>query len=124
MVSQEVEKYTYRHLVEEPCGDLACFVVERRPIDRYSGYSRQVVWFDQTEYRIQRIEFYDRKESLLKTFTPSGYRQYARRFWRADAMSMVNHQTGKSTDLLWHDYRFGTGLGEGDFTQNALTRED
>ena len=28
---------------------------------------------------------------------------------------MVNRQTGKSTDLIWSNYRFGTGLSESDF---------
>jgi outer membrane lipoprotein-sorting protein len=124
MVNQEVEKFTYRYLGDEACGALACFVVERYPVDRNSGYSRQVVWLDQGEYRVQRIDFYDRKESLLKTFTALGYRTYAQRFWRAETMTMANHQSGKSTELTWSDYRFGTGLGEGDFTQSALTRED
>jgi len=35
---------------------------------------------------------------------------------------MSNHQTGKSTKLLWSDYRFGNGFKEGDFTHNSLKR--
>jgi hypothetical protein len=37
-------------------------------------------------------------------------------------MAMVNHQTGKSTDLLWEEYEFTTGLSESDFNQNSLKR--
>ncbi len=124
LVSPEVEKFTYRHLRDEPCGELACFVVERYPTDDYSGYSRQVRWIDTAEYRTMRIDFHDRKQALLKTFTATGYRQYAGRFWRPDVMTMVNHQSGKSTDLIWSEYRFASGLRAGDFTQNALTREE
>ena len=37
-------------------------------------------------------------------------------------MHMVNHQTGKSTEIQWSVYRFGTGLSERDFNRNALKR--
>ncbi|UCD24829.1 MAG: outer membrane lipoprotein-sorting protein, partial [Gemmatimonadota bacterium] len=69
LVSQEVEKYDYRWLRDEQCGELECAVVERYPRYENSGYTRQVVWWDKAEYRIQRIEFYDRKDALLKTLT-------------------------------------------------------
>jgi len=120
--SQEVEKYTYKYLRDEPCGELTCFVVERYPVDKYSGYSRQVAWIDTQEYRPQKIVFYDRKNAALKTLTYSGYRQYLDKYWRADEMFMENHQTGKSTRLIWSDYRFQTGLTERDFDRNSLKR--
>ena len=37
-------------------------------------------------------------------------------------MNMVNHQNGKSTQLLFTNYTFGTGLDESDFSQNSLKR--
>ncbi len=120
--SQEVEKYTYKYLRDESCNGLECFVLERYPVDKDSGYTRQVVWLDKQEYRPQKIVFYDRKNSLLKTLTYSGYRQYLDKFWRADEMFMENHQTGKSTRLIWSDYRFKTGLQERDFDRNSLSR--
>jgi len=33
---------------------------------------------------------------------------------------MVNHQTGKSTDLLYSDYSFGAGLNDSDFVRGVL----
>ena len=120
--SQEVEKYTYTHLRDEACGDMQCFVVERIPTDKYSGYTKQIAWIDQAEYRVIKIEFYDRKKTLLKTLDFEGYQQYLEQYWRPDLMKMVNHQTGKSTDLAWSDYAFKNGLKDGDFTKNSLKR--
>ncbi len=120
--SQEVEKYTYNYLRDEACGELECFVIERDPTDKYSGYTRQVVWIDKTEYRPQKIDYYDRKNSLLKTLTFKDYRQFLDRYWRSHDMYMENHQTGKSTRLSWSDYRFKTGLTERDFDRNSLKR--
>lgn len=122
MRSQEVEKYTYKFLKEEPCGELTCFVSERYPTDKYSGYTRQITWLDTKEYRVQKVEYYDRKESLLKTLTMTDYKLYKDKFWRPGKMHMVNHQTGKATELFWTNYTFDAGLKESDFTQNSLMR--
>lgn len=120
--AQEVAKYTYRYLRNEPCGSLECFVVERFPVYEHSGYTRMIAWIDTEEYRSWKIEFYDRKEDLLKTLTFSDYKQYLGKFWRSLDLSMENHQTGKSTKLQYDGYRFRTGLTEADFTRDKLKR--
>lgn len=122
MSSQEIEKYDYKYLKDEACGELTCFVIERFPKDEYSGYTRQIAWIDQGEYRIQKVEYYDRKESLLKTFTVSNYQQFLDQYWRPIESLMVNHQTGKSTTLSWENYKFQTGLSDSNFTKNSLKR--
>jgi len=120
LVSQELDKYEYRFVRTEACGALECAVVERVPHYENSGYTKQVVWWDTAEYRIQRIDFYDRRDALLKTLTYHDYKRYLDRYWRPDRMSMENHQNGKSTELLFLDWRFANGFTEGDFTPTRL----
>lgn len=120
--SQEVEKYTYKYLNQKPCGNKTCFVIERFPVDANSGYKRQVVEMDTDEYRIWKVDYYDRKNSMLKTLTTANYQQYLSRFWRPHTMTMVNHQTGKSTVLKWSNFSFKSGLNDSDFTQASLKR--
>lgn len=122
IVSQEVEKYTYKYLREESLDGQACFVQERYPTDKNSGYTRQIAWIDKTHYRIMKIDYYDRKNELLKTLSFRGYKQYLEQFWRADEMFMNNHQSGKSTLLKWSNYRFRSGLKSSDFDQARLQR--
>ncbi|MDO8704180.1 MAG: outer membrane lipoprotein-sorting protein [Sulfuricaulis sp.] len=122
IASQEVEKYTYKHLRDETHEGKPCFVIERYPVDKHSGYTRQVVWIDQAEYRPWKIDFHDRKDSLLKTLVWRGYRQYLAKYWRADEMFMQNHQSGKSTLLKWSDYKFRAGLRAADFNEASLSR--
>ncbi|MFW1678366.1 outer membrane lipoprotein-sorting protein [Pontibacter sp. JAM-7] len=124
LASFEVAKYHYRYLRDEVCPDqpMTCHVAEYYPNDPHSGYTRQIVWLDVDEYRPWKIEFYDRKNSLLKTLTHSDYQQYLNHYWRPDRMLMVNHQTGKSTELTWQNYRFQTGLDAADFNRNSLKR--
>ncbi len=120
--SAEVEKYTYRYLRDEECADDLCFVVERFPVDKKSGYTRQVTWIDQSEYRLRRVDYYDRKGDLLKTMELAGYQQYLDKFWRADQLIMTNKQTAKRTTLNFSDYQFRTGLKDKDFSREALSR--
>ena len=120
--SQEVEKYTYKYLRDDTVGGIEYFVVERYPVDKKSGYSKQIVWIDKSEYRNKKIEFYDRKGDLQKTLTYNNYKQYLGKFWRAEEMFMENHQTGKSTLLSWEEYKFQTDLSERDFNRHSLKR--
>jgi len=120
--SQEIDKYTYKYIKDEILNGIDSFVVERYPAYKHSGYTRQVAWVNKQEYRAEKIDFYDRKNTLLKTLTYSGYQKYLDKFWRADVMHMVNHQTGKSTTLTWNNYQFKTGLTDRDFNRNSLKR--
>lgn len=122
LTSLELNKYEYKYLRSEACGDLLCDVIERYPRYEHSGYTKQITWIDQETYQVRKIEFYDRKDQLLKTLSFENYQQYEGGYWRALKMSMVNHQTGKSTDLLFSDYRFKTGLKDNDFVKAVLRR--
>lgn len=120
--SFEVEKYSYKYLGVEELNGLTNFKVEQYPVDENSGYTRRIVWLDTLEYRIHKVDFYDRKDSLLKTLTFSDYKQYLAKHWRADNQEMINHQNGKSTELKWTNYDFKTGLTDSDFNRNSLKR--
>jgi outer membrane lipoprotein-sorting protein len=120
--SFEVPKYKYKHLRDEKLNDKDCFVIELSPQYEESGYTRQISWIDKERYILLKVEYYDRKDALLKTLEFKGYRQYLNQYWRADEMLMTNHQTGKSTTLLSENYKFRTGLTDRDFDQSALQR--
>jgi outer membrane lipoprotein-sorting protein len=123
IASQEIEKYTYKWLRDELFENMQCFVVERYPVDRKnSGYKRQVIWIDKDEYRTLQVEYYDRKDALLKTLRMSDYKKYIDTYWRPAALHMLNHQTGKSTELHFSGYRFKVGLTNDDFSKNSLKR--
>jgi len=122
LASQEFEKYTYTYLRDEVFDERQTFVVERVPLDSNSGYTRHIAWYDQEEFRLAKIEFYDRKDELLKTLTYRSYQLHLDQYWRPDEMFMENHQTGKSTVLRWSQYQFRMGLTDRDFDQNSLRR--
>lgn len=117
--SQEVEKYGYKFLEQD--GDL--LIVEQDPVDPKSGYTRRVVTYNKAKgYRLEKIEFYDRKNALLKTLLYSDYKLYKNKYWRALTFNMVNHQSNKETLLKFGEYNFGSELEDEDFTEVALKR--
>nr|WP_241664538.1 outer membrane lipoprotein-sorting protein [Ningiella ruwaisensis] len=122
MVSFEVEKFDFAYLRDDVLDGREMFVVEQIPKDEYSGYTKQVVWVDKEHYRVHQIEFYDRKDALLKVLTLSDYELYEDKFWRAMRSDMDNVQTGKSTTLIVDDIAFKQGLDEKDLDKNALRR--
>ncbi len=118
----ELNKYSYKWLRTEACDEFTCDVIERFPRYENSGYTRQVAWIDQNVYQVRKLDFYDRKNSLLKTLELNDYREYQDGIWRSHTFIMRNHQTGKSTELIYSDYQFKTGLTENDFVKGILKR--
>lgn len=124
LASFEVEKYDFKFLRDEACGEFTCHVVESYPKDPYSGYTRLISWIENKDYRIQKIEFYDKKSALLKTMVVEKYELLEEKHWRPTHSVMTNHQTGNATELQWYNIKLKTGLGEADFSQNNLRRAD
>jgi predicted RND superfamily exporter protein/outer membrane lipoprotein-sorting protein len=117
----ELNKYDYIWLREEEYAGMTVDVIERKPRYENSGYTRQISWVDRDVYQVRKVEFYDRRGDLLKTLTLSDYRDYDG-IWRSHRMEMVNRQTGKSTDLVYGEYHFNTGLNDSNFVKGRLAR--
>ena len=117
----ELNKFTYKYIGEGEFEGMKADIVERFPRYEKSGYTKQIAWIDQEVFQTRKVEFYDRKGELLKTLILSDYREYDG-VWRSHKFSMTNHQTNKSTDIVFGDYRFKTGLDNKDFQQGILTR--
>ena len=120
--SQEVEKYSYTWLRDETFDGQEAFVIERIPLYKHSGYTKQEAWIDKEHYRVLKVDYFDRKGALLKTLVASDYTLYLDKYWRAHQMDMQNHLNGKSTTLMWSDYVFGNGYTDRNFDRNSLKR--
>lgn len=124
--SQEPAKFSYLWMREEPCPeptvDLTCHVVERRPLYEKSGYTRQITWIDTEDLQVRRVDYYDRKDALLKILVLTDYRLYNEKHWRAHDLYMVNQTNQKTTRLTWEAYTMDNGYDLGDFDTNSLKR--
>lgn len=122
MASFEVEKYHAKYLRSEPYAGRDCYVVELVPRYEHSGYSKLVAYIDKEHYLAQRMDYYDLEQTHFKSMLLEDYQQFEGKFWRPTRLTMKNVKSGESTAIVWHEYRFRTGLSEKDFTQQALKR--
>jgi len=120
MSSFEIEKYEFKYLRDETFEGQDSFVIEQVPTDENSGYSKQIVWVDKKHYRVLRIKFFDRKDSLLKELINDDFVLYLEKYWRPMRVEMFNEQNGKSTELITHELNFNTGLDDNDFNKGTL----
>lgn len=118
--SQDLAKYDYRFERKDEFDDISSTVVSRFPKDKNSAYGRLETWIDAQTFLILKIDYYDREDKLLKTLTASDYELFADKYWRAKQINIKNHQSGKSTQLVWSNYQFDTGLTEKDFSLTSL----
>jgi hypothetical protein len=107
--SQEVEKYTYRFVDEAKQGDRPVWRIERHPVDKTSGYKRQIVWMDKEYQSPLRIEYFDRKDELLKVANFVGYKKIGK-YWKFQSIQMSNVQTKKKSNLTWEGRQLGVRI--------------
>lgn len=122
LTAEEISNYHWRFVGETVCGERRCLEVERLPVESWSGYSRQQVFYDAATLRIERIAYFDRRGDHLKTLQTGDWSLHGERHWRAGYMEMRNHQTQRRTELFWSAHSFGNGLGVEDFSTAALQR--
>lgn len=122
ITSEEVEKYTYKYIRDEKFDDKDCFVIDRYPVDKRSGYNKQTVWIDKETYNPLQTHYFDKKDQLLKVLLLKGYKLYLEKFWQPSTLHMVNKINGKESFLELSGYEFRSGLSERDFDKNALKR--
>jgi outer membrane lipoprotein-sorting protein len=126
IASFEVDKYSYKFLKEDKLifenSSIDTLVIENYPLYEYSGYTRQVVWIDKKRFIPLKVEYYDRKNDLLKTLTFNNYKQYLGKYWRAHNQHMKNHQNGKTTVLTFSEFKFQNGYTSRDFERTSLKR--
>ncbi|PKN38399.1 MAG: outer membrane lipoprotein-sorting protein [Deltaproteobacteria bacterium HGW-Deltaproteobacteria-2] len=118
--SPEVEKFTYQFIEESQFDGQLCTVVDQVPTYANSGYSRQRVWRDKAEYRVLKIDYYNHRNELLKTMRAFDYKRYLDRFWFPGRYEMVNHKSGRSTKLLFQNYKLRNGYTSRDFDQTSI----
>ncbi|MCF2858941.1 outer membrane lipoprotein-sorting protein [Pseudoalteromonas sp. SMS1] len=119
---RELEDYSYLYIKDDTLNEQECHVVESYPKSKYSGYKRLLTWFDKQHFRVLKVEFYDKKDSHLKTLLAKDYHLYEDSYWRAHILEMTNHQTKSVTVLKSSDYQFGLGARDKEFSKAALKR--
>ena len=84
-----------------------------------SSYGKIKTWVSLKHFRVEKVEYYDKKKKHLKTMTFAGYKKYGKKFWRAKKMLVKNVQKSRSTELKLKKISLKK-IDEGLFTISAL----
>ena len=121
--SQEVERYNFKFLKDDKYNDEEVHVLQRVPKDR-SGYSKMVMYVSKSKLLPLKIEYFDRREELLKTGEFKNHTEYKvgnKKVWRSNEIHMNNVQTQKKSIFRWSNRSVGVEHQERMFTQGALS---
>ena len=119
LANPELDEFTYQYVKDTSVQGKDAWVYERRPRDTDSGYQREVLTVVKELMQPVKVEYYDRRNELLKVAQFQGFRKYGK-YFRAGSIDMSNVQTGKKSRLQWHAFKVGDPIAEDAFRPDAL----
>lgn len=120
MGQRRLDEDTHELIGEKPCDGKTCYVVESRPKESGSAYSKRVFWILKDEWRTVKIEYFDQKKDPLKTQTITW--QKSGDLWVWKEATVKNLQTGHSTIFEISNLKVNNGLRDDLFTERMLRR--
>jgi hypothetical protein len=104
MAPEDIGNFVYKILRMERLDNQDCVVIEATPktqdLARKSAYRKRILWVRQDIYFTVKVEFYGRKDRLIKTQTNYELTQVADTAWRAKKAMMDNHAKKHKTLLM------------------------
>lgn len=64
-----------------------------------SSYGRIMTWVSKPDFKIEKVDYYDKEGKLLKRAHFKAYQKVGDKFWRAREVSVHNVQANRKTDL-------------------------
>ena len=65
-----------------------------------SSYGRILSWISKPDYRLERVEYFDKKGKVLKRAQFKKYKKIGDKFWRAQSVQVQNVQAKRTTSLI------------------------
>jgi len=101
MEPEDIDNFNYKILRSENFNGNDCWVIESKPANkkkiRQSGYSKRNLWIRKNNYYTIKIDFFDRRNKLIKTQTNIDLVNIKGTVWRAKKSLMVNHKRKHKT---------------------------
>ena len=121
MGDRSVDEDTHQLLREEVLEGYPCWVVESVPEDKSYMYSKRISWIRKDSLIAFKVEFYDRRGTLIKTLT-APVQEKVDGYWTA--LKMVMDNTGKEhkTLLEMKDVQYDRGIKDSLFRVSTLQR--
>jgi hypothetical protein len=116
-----VDEENHRLLKEETLDGKKCWVVQTISKNPKDIYGKRIAWIRQDYLIAVKIDYYGRKQKLLKTLTRSKF-VLKNGIWTALKMEMVNVQENHRTLIKTLDIKYNIDLKDNFFTVSTLEK--
>jgi len=119
LMDRDVENDTHTTLHEETLNGASCYVIQSMPKDNDFQYTKTVSWIDKSNYRIYKIELYNKRGAVEKVMETSAYKDIQGR----DTATQIKVSTiaaGTSTTIYMDIIKYDSPIPEGVFTTAYL----
>jgi outer membrane lipoprotein-sorting protein len=121
MGDRSVDEDTHQLLREEALEGHSCWVVESVAKDKSYMYSKKIGWVRKDSLIATKVEFYDRRGTLIKTLTVP-VQEKVNGFWTALKMVMDNTSKEHKTLLEMKEVQYDQGIKDSLFRVSTLQR--
>lgn len=126
LAPESLEENDYTLLREEDLSGSPCYVIETRPADeklaKESGYSKKILWVRKDILLTMKIEFYNKRDKLVKTQTQLEVEKVQGEAYRAKKVVMDHHQNEHKTMIMVAKRELEPKLSEAIFTERAVLK--
>jgi len=120
IASQNYKNYSYEGEALEVTQDgEKFFKITRVPLDKNSGYSKQIIFINAESYLAKNGEYFDKRGKLLKEVSFLEY-QKLDSVYRIKVMRMFNVQNKKESVLTWDEDKIKVNIPKSEFSKRAL----
>ncbi len=117
--------YQYELLEEDTINERAVFKVDAiassDKTTEKTGYSRRVIWVDTERFVVLREQYFDAQGVLLKELTTNKVKNISS-YWIATDQTLVNHQSGRKTQLEISNLEFNKPMSDIIFSKQTMKR--
>lgn len=87
-----------------------------------SEYSYLYFYIDPDRYVLQKIEYFNEDESMIKRLVASDYTQVLEEVWQPGKMVMYDLRNDRKTELTWSNREVNASIPDWRFTERGLRR--
>jgi len=125
LATEERDKFSYQRLADEQRDKVPLFVIKALPIDatlqKESGYAFRKLWVTQDTFMVMQVDFFDRRERLIKRQLNSEAVQINDILWRHNRTEMNHFQHKHQTITVIRSRRFDSdSVPEKAFKERAI----
>lgn len=121
-----LERWTYTRLPDQILDGQTCFILEAVPVNqddvRNYGYQKRIIWLNQANYFILKIEYYDQEGQLAKVQLNQEIIQ-VNGFWRANRIVVQNLSRDHLTVLTFSERQINPQFPDNFFSERYLERD-